>query len=714
MLKRMRYLLTFALLAEGSNLSAASPESVKEGLVKKFILNNGLTILVKKIENHPLVSLEILVKTGSAREGNYAGSGVSHCLEHLIFKGTEKYPAGEIARQVKLLGGEIQAFTTQEYTAFSITVPRDKAEEAGLILKDSLFSPLLKEEEFLKERRVILNEMLMNEDEPERKIYQLFWQNFYRLHPYKYPVIGYPELFSKLTLEELKDYHRLTYVPQNMILSIVGGISEDDFEKIKTIFSQIERGKAREAMNITEPEHISPSLYEETYPTKLMYLILGFPGIEITHPDLYGLDLLASILGEGKSSRLYRRLITRENLVYSLSCFNHTPRDKGIFAIYLVGEYADKERIIKIIWEEINRIKKFPLFAEEVNRAKNRILHQYYLEQEKVQDQAHQIATGEMFTGEPEFYSFYVAKIKAIKPKDLRQIARKYLREESLMVVTLIPAYAERRREEKRELKKEGEEIEKFSLKNGLTLLLKEDHTLPTTTVNLVCLGGLRLEEEAKNGISNLCANLLPKGTLNKSSEEINQRLEKYGGTLSAFSGNNSLGLSLSIISENTLRGIHQFAEIIKFAQFPEEELKKEKNQVLARIKQKEDDPLEYLVKRLKRELFSTHPYGRDILGEKESIERIKLEEVREFYHKFINPKNCVLSVMGDFAGKEVRKVIEKEFSSWKRGENFLSFHNLTEAPIDHPRLCREEIDKTQALVGLGFRTVSLYSPQYY
>ncbi|MFN7170682.1 MAG: M16 family metallopeptidase [Candidatus Omnitrophota bacterium] len=710
--KKIKFLLVIFLFY-GCNSSLEIRHRPEKNPVKKFILNNGLTILARQIANHHLVSLELLVKTGSAKEGAYAGTGISHFLEHLIFKGTEKYTAGEIARYLKLLGGEIKAFTTHEYTSFVVTVPADKVEKALEVLKESVLNPALREEDFLRERQVILKEILMNEDEPERRIFRLFWQNFYRLHPYKYPVIGYKELFSKLTLEEIRNYHKVNYVPNNMLLSIVGGISDEDLEKVKTTFSQIERGKEKQHIGVIEPAHISPYVYEENYPTKLMYLMLGFPGVEINHHDLYALDLLATLLGGGKSSRLYQRLIIRENLAYNLSSFNHTPGERGIFGIYLIGEYKDQEKIIKTIWEEIRRLKKFSPSAGEVDKAKNILLHQYYLEHERVEDQAHQLALGELFSRNPEFYSFYLNKIKMVKPRELKRIAKKYLREESLTLVSLIPPHSQEKISEPKEIQEYNEEIKKISLKNGLTLLLKEDHTLPLTCFQVVCLGGLRLEKKENNGVSNLCAHLLTRGTLYKSAEEINRLVEKYGGSLNAFSGNNSLGLSLNIISKNTLPGINLLAEIIKFANFSKEEFLKEKNQINARIKEREEDPIAYLLKLVKKGLFLRHPYGMDILGEKETIENLKLEEVRDFYQRVINPKNCLISIWGDFKKEEVERKIKKEFSSWKPGGNFLFLKNETEPPLSSPRIIKEKTDKKQGLVAIGFHTVSLYSPQY-
>ncbi|MCM8783753.1 MAG: insulinase family protein [Candidatus Omnitrophica bacterium] len=558
----------------------------------KFILQNGLTIVAKKTHHYNLISIELLVKTGSARERGYLGTGISHFLEHLIFKGTENYTTGEIARKIKLLGGEINGFTSHDYTSFCITVPKNNVEEALNILINSVLKPQLKEEDFEKERQVILKEMLIEEDDPQRKLYRLFWNNFYQAHPYKHPIIGYPELFSQLTLEDIVTYHKRNYIPNNIILSIAGDFENSFIENVRRKLSEIERAKEIEPVNITEHFHLSPYDYEEEYPTKLMHLILGFPGIEINHPDLYALDLLATILGGGRSSRLYDRMKIKENLAYTISCFNHTPKEKGILGIYVTGEYKNKEKIIEHVLEEIEKIKKQTISYRELNKAKNILLNQFYLAHETVEDQAHQLAIGELFTGQPEFYSFYIEKIKKVSPQELKIITYKYLLRDSLVVVSLKPSGNYEHRDKNQKTNEDIGNIEKINLKNGLTLLIKEEHFSPTIYINAVFLGGLRLESKENNGIFNLLANLLLKGTNNKTAEEINRLIEENGGSLETFSGINSIGISININSKNIRKGIRLLSEIIKYANFPEKELEKEKKQILARIKEREKKTL--------------------------------------------------------------------------------------------------------------------------
>jgi len=678
--------------------------------VQKFILENGLTVVAKKIKGNPLVSIEILIKTGSARENEYLGTGISHFLEHLIFKGTEKFPPGEIARYINRLGGEINGITTFDYTSFFITVPKENWEEALYVLVDSVFNPKLSQDDFMKERQVIINEMIMNENDPQRKIFHLFFHNFYRIHPYRHPIIGYKDLFLKLTIEDIKNYHRKTYIPNNAILAISGDFDENLFlEKTKIIFSEIERGKEIENIKINEPFRLFPHYYEEKFPTKLMYLLLGFPGIEVNHQDLYALDLLATILGEGNSSRLYTQLRERKNLIYSVSCFNYTLKEEGFFGIFITGEDKDRYKVIEEIKKEIEKIKRFSVSSREFNKAKNILLKQFYFDHEKVESQTHNIATGEFFAQEPEFYSLYMERIKKLDKKELQKVAQKYFDFEKMVVVCLRPEENREKKEGVNERIKVDEEVEKVELENGLTILLKENHNLPIVSINMVFLGGLRLENRENNGISNLCANLIL-----KRNEKIVHLLEELGGSLNVFSGNNSLGISLNIISKNIDSGIHLLSEIIKKTKFSKEDLEKEKLQIIAKIKKIEDNPVQYALKLIKKELFLKHPYGMDVLGEIETIEKIDLDEIYNFYKKIINPNNCVISLFGSFKKESVIKEIKKNFSFWKKGENMLFLNIEKEPPLEKPRICIKDTPKTQAVVAVGFHTVPLYDPKSY
>ena len=184
-------------------------------------LSNGITLLLEERRDIPVVHIQVWVRAGSIYERDYYGSGISHFVEHMIFKGAETQPVGEVAREITQLGGEIGAYTSFDHTAYWVNVPSDAWEEALKILGEALLHPSFEEKEVEKERKVILREMDMDEDDPERILTHYFFENFFLSHPYRYPVIGKREIFLRLKRSDLFDYHRKTYIPSNILLSLI-------------------------------------------------------------------------------------------------------------------------------------------------------------------------------------------------------------------------------------------------------------------------------------------------------------------------------------------------------------------------------------------------------------------------------------------------------------------------------------------------------------
>lgn len=693
---------------------ALSEKISRDNSTEKFILNNGLTVVTKRMTKTPLVSMKLLIKTGSAEEGKYLGTGISHFTEHMLFKGNDKDKAGEIARQIKQLGGDIDGFTNYDCTGFAITLPKENLKHALEILTDMVFFPSFDKEQFEKERNVILNEIRMNEDDPERKISRLFWANTYLTHPYRHPVIGYRDLLAKLTPEDLSAFYRSEYVPNNMILSIAGDFSYEDLKYLlKNKILLPERGAEKEIFSFLEDDLVSGRYYEESFNTKIMYLLTGFQGIEMNNDDLFALDILSIIFGEGDSSRLGDRLKLKENIVYGISSFNHTPKDKGIFGIFLTAEYKNKGLIEKEIIEEIERLKKYPVRKDELERAKNIVISRFNFARETVESQASDLASNEFFAGDPDFSFRYVEGIKGVTGRDLIMVARKYFNLSKRVTVVIRPQDAVKDKEME-DAKTGGREIEEIKFENGLTLLLREDHSLPLVSMRMTFLGGLRSEERNKNGLSNMCAQLLTKGAKGKTAPELSGLIESRGGEMGAFSGNNSLGIYLNLLSRDLHLGIRILSEMARFPNFDKSELDKEKTRILAAIKSKKDDPYGYAFKLLKKNLFLVHPYGMDNLGEADTVSSLSERDLRDFFPSVFMPSNCVMTVFGDFDREEIIKEAKNNLLSWCSARVYRNPVLSKEESINSPRIYSERTEKKQAIICIGFHAVSIYSPDRY
>lgn len=686
-----------------------SPESFSsEQPAFKKILENGLTVLIKEMPQSDVVSVYALVKTGSATEGKFLGTGISHFLEHMLFKGTTTRGVGEIAAQIQAVGGTINASTGMDYTIYTITVPSNAFSMALEILSDALMNSTFDPKEFEKEREVIFGELRLNNDDPDNKLNRITFQNVYLRHPYRHPIIGYDSLLKSVTREDLMEYYHSCYIPNNIVLSIAGNIqSAEILPQIEKVFQGLKRQPEILRNLPQEPPQISERRYEEEYPTDLTRLTINFGSVKLLDPDLYALDVLANILGQGRSSRLYRKVYMKKNLVYSVSSSNYTPMDRGIFQVECLLEEKNAQAAIDAIQKEIEMIKDKGVSAKELKKAKRQVLSDHILSQQTTSAAAYSQAIDEAFTGDPQFSRKYVEGIRRVTNKDIKRVTKKYLKETARTIVILKPP-KEPEDKKPQSQRQEKVTIKKFTLDNGLTLLLREDHTFPSVSLRLILNGGTREEPVGLNGLSNLTALMWLKGTKSKSAEEIAQLTEILGMKVGTFSGRNSLGIHFEFLSEDTGQALSLLEDLVNNPVFSTEYLTKLKENVKANIRQKKDDIFAFTEHALRETLFLEHPFRLDETGSLESVEKITREDVENFYQRLESPRNMVISVFGDINAEETLAQIKEKFDSIPDKELTLTTHK--ELTLKESREKQLSMEKEQAMVMFGFHGPSLKS----
>ena len=287
------------------------------GEIKRVSLENGMVVLVKENHNLPLVSLFLCFLTGSAQEEQLSGSGIAHFIEHMVFKGTSMRAAGEVFREIESYGGTINAFTSYDYTGYKITVPRQFVFLALEILADMAMNATFDEQELEKERQVVLKEIKLRYDDPQRYASRILWQTAYSAHPYKYPILGEEALFQNLTREDLLRFYEAKYASDNMVLAIVGDVETDTvLTCAENYFKNFQRKAISDFRGEPEPKQKKIRKYEEKFTAGLTYLLLGYHSVAVTNEDCSSLDVLGTILGEGKSSRLYRLICNKKRVNY--------------------------------------------------------------------------------------------------------------------------------------------------------------------------------------------------------------------------------------------------------------------------------------------------------------------------------------------------------------------------------------------------------------
>lgn len=715
MKKNCLALLSAALLVLPSHTVFAGVKTDQDSIsitTEKHILDNGLTVLISRVPASPLVSVYALVKTGSATEGKFSGSGISHFLEHMLFKGTKKREVGAISREVQALGGVINASTGFDYTIYTITVPQQGFDQALDIMADCLMNSQFDKEEIEKEREVIYGEMRMHKDRPQRYLSRLVFNTVYIRHPYRLPVIGHKELLKELGRDDFLEYYHKFYIPNNIILSVAGNVdAQSVLSKIRKSFKGMQRQREFSRNVAQEPQQISMRRYEEEYPTQLTRMSLSFAGVSILDEDMFALDVLAMILGQGESSRLHVDLFKKKQLVKSVSVSNFTPMDQGLFEVECVLEAAKIEATIGAVKEHIRIIAEKGIQPSELKKTKRQVLSEYIYGHRTSGSIAYSTAIDEAFAGDPDFSKKYVDAIRKVTSQDIKRVAREYLVDNKLSIVILRPQSEKETKPQKSE-EHSALDIKKVVLPNGLTILLRENPAFPLVSINLVLNGGTRQESAESNGISKLTSMLWVKGTDSRTAETIAEDVESLGGSLSGFSGRNSFGIQLNVLSEDLDFGLDLLEDLMKNPSFSEQEFIKVKERIKTAIIAQKDSVYRTTDKALRETLFQTHPLRLEAIGTLESVAGISRQDILDFFNKLSFPGNMVLSVFGDFSAAQGEEILTKKLSSLKPREMTSLTH--TELPPEATREATVYLDKKQAMVMVGFQGVDFLHKDRY
>ncbi len=680
----------------------------------EITFDNGLRLIIEEDHRNPIVVFSTMIETGSSTEGAYLGSGISHLIEHMLFKGTEKYPVGSIESILHKYGGEMHAFTTHDYTGFRITILKEHSRIALDILKEMLTSPAFDEEELKKEKDVIEREMDMSKDDPGRRISKLAFSKSYLMHPYSIPVIGYKENLRRLKREDLLNFFKSKYAPEKTIIAIVGDIDRDAmFKDIDSLFQDIPRGGNTLTVLPQEPERLSETYYEEAMDINGAYLNLSFFSTELLNKDLYAMDLLSFILGQGQGSRLNEALRLKKQLVSSISCYNYTPRYKGLFIISAVMKEEDVEAVIDEIIGQLDSIKQHGITDKELLKAKNNFLAGYVYQKETIESRADDLALGALLAGTPQFFKSYIENVKSVTKDDIKMAAKKYLTKDNMTCVVLSKSGRALRKVSEPVMQSERGEVKKLALKNNLSVIISENQSLPIASISLLFKSGLRLESKETNGTSNLVSLMLLDGSRSMTRKEISEFYESKGMAVATYSENNSLGISVKCLKEHIEDGLRLISDICTDLVFPENELQRERLELIKAIDMQDNAIFSHGHRLLKNLLFKIHPYGFQKIGTYESINNIQRKELFSFYDNIFTTENMVLGISGEFNANEVQGLIEKYFSRLPSKKPGLVYPEK-EPPLEDIRELSIKTDKAQSLVMLGFHGIDVFSKDRY
>lgn len=678
--------------------------------IQTFTLPNGMTLLVEEDHSVPVASVQFWIQTGSIHEGEHLGAGISHLLEHMLFKGTETRSSNEFAQKVQDAGGYLNAYTSFERTVYWIDIPAKGVEVALELLSDAVLHSTLPADEFVKEQEVIRREFAMGEDDPDRKIGQALFATAYRSHPYQLPVIGHLEAFNRLTRDQVMAYYKARYVPNNIFVVVAGAVNPARMHEVLLEHCGRAEWTAMAPVLISEePPQLGRRDAHTEFPTELTRMHLAWHTPDAAHPDIPALDLLAMILGSGRSSRLYRKLREEGRLVHSIDAWCYAPGQAGLWGVDAMLDPDKREIVEEEILRTIRQLREEGVTSAELAKAKRQSLSGHLQGLTTMRGRASEMGSNWLVARNLRFSSEYLEAIQKVTTEDISGAIDRHLTERNLTAVSLNPPGTVHKKTA-RDTAQAGGEIQKFVLSNGLRLLVREDPRLPLVSISAVFKAGLMAETPANNGISRLLSRTLIKGTTTRTAEQLADEIEAVGGGISSDAGNNSLSLFVRVMQPDRRLGLEILSDVLLHSTLPEKAIAREKEVQLASIKAEEEEVTVVARNLLRANLLQGHPYSLRHLGTPESVARITQADLAAFRDQYLVGQNCVLSVFGDVKAEEVRAMVEETLGQLPAGE--AAFTDLPiPAPLTEARTVQAEKDKAQAILMVGYLGADMYSP---
>lgn len=682
-----------------------------------YKLDDGQTVIIKQVKNNPIVVIDTWVKTGSINE-NDQNNGVSHFLEHLFFKGTETHPPGDFDKILESKGAITNAATSKDFTHYYITTPSKYFDLAVDLQSDMLLNPLIPRKELEKERKVVMEEIAKDANNPDEKVYDNLIQMLYKTHPYKRKVIGTNDIIGKISREEILDYYNTHYGPQNMVTVIIGDIDpQHALDKVKEDFKTSPRKLTK---NINKPEKPLTSQITkiDNQPVNTGYLIIGYHSANAFNPDTYALDVLATILGDGRSSVLYQTIKEQNQLADSISANNSTYREDGIFSISASFSPEKSDKLKKAIFEQISKIQKEGITAQQLQIAKNIIERDTYYNRESVENIASEIGYSTVLTDNPKYYDEYLNNIKKVTAHDVKKVANYYLNFNKSAVSIVLPESAKNLQTTnlQQNIKNEAKLIQqttstsKYQLNNGLTILITPNDLNDIIAMSIYVKGGEFLEKTP--GTSDIMSSVMLKGTKNYSSLELAKTLEENGIKISPSASADTFSISVLTTKSQLQKTFELLNEIVNNANFDDYEIEKTRTSMLNSIKESRDLPMNVALEEYRYLIYENSVYANGSKVFEKTLPKIQRDDILNYYNNIFNPKNIIVSINGNVNENDVTKNISDIFNKTPSQNctefNYQNYSSQIE-PITSPRTSIKTVNNLQtAWVILGWQTTGV------
>jgi zinc protease len=729
------------LLPAGTGADARADEATNKiaaGLyegIRTETLPNGLRVYIKAIPGATTVTTMVAFKVGSADEDKEF-TGLSHYLEHLMFKGTDKLMPGDIDRLTQRKGGHNNAYTTEDYTIYHFDFAAEHWEVPLRIEADRMQNLRIDvRHEFEKEKGAVCAELDRNEDRPwDVELKRILPLLYGAKAPYGHPVIGEREHVHAATAEVIKAYYDKWYHPNNATLVVVGGIDADKvWARIKELFGPIPQKKLPERNAYTPSPRKGPVKKDFASKFFVPRLLLGYNTCKTGDPDYYALDVIQGVLSGGRTSRLYKKLVEGEEIANSADAGNNSGRYPGWFSVMVeLVQGKNLGQAEKLVLAELDRLRKEPVSAAELKRVKQQLVASVVFSREDVHSLADDIARN-VTVNDLDFLKNYLPKVIAVTPEDVQRVARKYFDPEQRVAIYSefkgksaepkgggagfglrsaggAPARAVRDKEGAGGTGFSLEAAKRVELPNGLTLLLLENRRLPIIAAEAM-LKDVRLHEPAdKSGVAGLVGRLLDEGTAKHSGPEIAELIEDTGGMLAFSSG----GGSVKVLTPYRKLGLSLLFESLIEPTFPQEAFNRQREQLLSDIADAETRPDNRAAKEYRALVYGKHPFARPAAGTAKTVAALTAADCKAFHKQVFVPNNTIVAVVGDFDTKQVIDEVKELTANWKKAP---LVRPVVTAPAMPEKFMQKVItmpDAKQLAFYMGHPGIRRNNPDYY
>ena len=678
------------------------PEESMTKSVNKFVLDNGMTILVRVVRTLPKVSIHLFYHVGAKDEGT-GERGIAHFIEHLIFKGTAGKKSLNLSESdiniiSQILAAYTNAFTSNDYTGYLFNVPTQNWKQVLPIMADCMVNCSFKEDHINSEMKAVIQELKMGRDNYTRDLLFDLVGAIFSDHPYHYPVIGYKQDLWSIDSEGLRSFYKKHYKPNNATLVVVGDVDpEDVLQEANNAFGNIKPDHEYKKQTFFHNKDVAAKSITYYRDIKQPEVLLAYlvPGARDKKDDV--LDVINYILFAGKSSRLHKKLVDELQLVTDISAGDWLFFDYGIFYVHFVPKnIKDVDIIVKHINDEMALIAKEGVTEKELESATKKARMKYYSLLENIQRQAYDIGKAYLATGDEEYVLRYLQEPSEELAQEVRDIITQYFRASVTNRGLVLPLPEQERAEwtklqeesdaedrriltarartsaveeplyAKKIVAAEQEEFrfpkpETFALNNGAKVLYYNTDITPKINVIINLKASEHCDPEDKQGLFSFVSRMLSEGTKKYTGEQLAQELESRGMILAAYPG----GLYMSMLSDDFEKGLELLEEVLDNAIFDKKAMEKVRVQMLADLTSFWDEPKAFMSQLVRQEIYKGHPYAKNSMGTKESIQNITRDDMMQFYKKYVRPDGAKIAIVGDIKKYNLKDVLKRTLGKW-------------------------------------------------